>query len=141
MANEELYIGSHVSMSGPDYYVGSVKEALSYGANTFMFYTGAPQNTFRLPLERLKIEEGRALLKENGIDSIESFLEAYDSNAISIEGVSKEALDTVNDLINENVEIVEECGKSRRCDCPLWRRQSSFVRNVHGSARCSETMG
>ena len=68
MANEELYIGSHVSMSGPDYYVGSVKEALSYGANTFMFYTGAPQNTFRLPLERLKIEEGRALLKENGID-------------------------------------------------------------------------
>ena len=49
-----------------------------------------------------------ALLKENGIDSIESFLEAYDSNAISIEGVSKEALDTVNDLINENVEIVEE---------------------------------
>ena len=68
MANEELYIGSHVSMSGPDYYVGSVKDALSYGANTFMFYTGAPQNTFRLPLERLKIEEGRALLKENGID-------------------------------------------------------------------------
>ena len=68
MANEELYIGSHVSMSGPDYYVGSVKEALSYGANTFMFYTGAPQNTFRLPLERLKIEDGRALLKENGID-------------------------------------------------------------------------
>ena len=68
MANEELYIGSHVSMSGPEYYVGSVKEALSYGANTFMFYTGAPQNTFRLPLERLRIEEGRALLKANGID-------------------------------------------------------------------------
>ena len=49
-----------------------------------------------------------ALLKENGIDSIESFLEAYDSDSISIEGVSKEALDAVNDLINENVEIVEE---------------------------------
>ncbi|MBO4857510.1 MAG: transcription termination/antitermination protein NusA [Treponema sp.] len=49
-----------------------------------------------------------ALLKENGIDSIESFLDAYDNDAISIEGVSKEALDAVNDLINENVEIVEE---------------------------------
>ena len=68
MANEELYIGSHVSMSGPEYYVGSVKEALSYDANTFMFYTGAPQNTIRLPLERLKIDEGRALIKEHGID-------------------------------------------------------------------------
>lgn len=68
MANEELYIGSHVSMSGPEYYVGSVKEALSYGANTFMFYTGAPQNTIRLPLERLRISEGKALLKEHGFD-------------------------------------------------------------------------
>ena len=68
MDNKELYIGSHVSMSGPEYYLGSVKEALSYDANTFMFYTGAPQNTFRLPLERLKIEEGRALLREKGFN-------------------------------------------------------------------------
>ena len=68
MGDEKLYIGSHVSMSAPDYYLGSVKEALSYGANTLMFYTGAPQNTFRLPLERLKIQEGRALLKEHGLD-------------------------------------------------------------------------
>ena len=68
MANEEIYLGSHVSMSGPEYYVGSVKEAISYGSNTFMFYTGAPQNTIRLPLERLRIEEGRALLKANGFD-------------------------------------------------------------------------
>lgn len=68
MANEELYIGCHVSMSGPEYYLGSVKEALSYEANTFMFYTGAPQNTIRLPLERLRIEEGRALIKSSGLD-------------------------------------------------------------------------
>ena len=68
MANKEIYLGSHVSLSAPDFYLGSVKEALSYGANTFMFYTGAPQNTYRLPLERLKIEEGRKLLKEAGID-------------------------------------------------------------------------
>ena len=38
-----MIIGSHVSMSGKDMLLGSVKEALSYGANTFMFYTGAPQ--------------------------------------------------------------------------------------------------
>ena len=64
----KIYIGSHVSMSAPEYYLGSVKEALSYGSTTFMFYTGAPQNTFRLPLERLRIDEGRALIKEAGLD-------------------------------------------------------------------------
>ncbi len=68
MNKEKILIGSHVSMKAPDYYLGSVKEALSYGATTFMFYTGAPQNSFRLPLEKLKIEEGRLLVKENGID-------------------------------------------------------------------------
>ena len=38
-----MIIGSHVSMSGKEMLLGSVKEALSYGANTFMFYTGAPR--------------------------------------------------------------------------------------------------
>lgn len=64
----KIYIGSHVSMSSPEYYLGSVKEALSYGSSTFMFYTGAPQNSFRLPVEKLRIEEGRALIKEAGLD-------------------------------------------------------------------------
>lgn len=66
--DKELYIGSHVSMSSPKYYLGSVEEAISYGANTLMFYTGAPQNSFRLPLEKLMIEEGRALLRANGFN-------------------------------------------------------------------------
>ncbi len=64
----KLYLGSHVSMSGPEYYLGSVKEALSYGANAFMFYTGAPQNAYRKPLGELRIEEGRKALIEAGID-------------------------------------------------------------------------
>lgn len=65
---KDLLIGSHVGMNGPEYYLGSVKEAISYGATTFMFYTGAPQNSYRKPLEELKIEEGRKLLKEQGFD-------------------------------------------------------------------------
>ena len=68
MTEYELFIGSHVSMNSPEFYVGSVKEALSYGANTFMFYTGAPQNSFRKPLSELKIQEGRELIKQAGID-------------------------------------------------------------------------
>lgn len=68
MENKNIFIGSHVAMSAPNFYLGSVKEALSYNANAFMFYTGAPQNSFRKPLSECKIEEGRKLLKEAGID-------------------------------------------------------------------------
>lgn len=50
-------------------FLGSVKEALSYGANTFMVYTGAPQNTRRKKIEELNIEAGQQLMKEKGIDS------------------------------------------------------------------------
>jgi deoxyribonuclease-4 len=62
-----LKIGSHVSMGGKDMLVGSVKEALSYNANAFMIYTGAPQNTKRRPLEQMKIEEAKALMEKNNI--------------------------------------------------------------------------
>ena len=55
-------------MSGPEFYLGSVKEALSYGANTFMFYTGAPQNSYRKPVGELKIKEGRKAIADAGID-------------------------------------------------------------------------
>lgn len=65
-----LKIGSHVSMNGKDMLLGSVKEALSYGANTFMFYTGAPQNTSRKPIEKLRIDEAIEKMNENGIDEI-----------------------------------------------------------------------
>ena len=68
MEKDKIYIGSHVSMNAPEFYLGSVKEAISYGSTTFMFYTGAPQNSIRKPLEDLKIEEGRKLLLEHGFD-------------------------------------------------------------------------
>lgn len=62
-----LLIGSHVGMSGKEMFLGSVKEALSYGANTFMVYTGAPQNTRRKELDELRIPEAKALMEESGI--------------------------------------------------------------------------
>jgi hypothetical protein len=62
-----MKIGSHVSMSAPDFVLGSVKEALSYGANAFMLYSGAPQNTFRQPLSKLKIKEAHVFMEENNI--------------------------------------------------------------------------
>ncbi|MBE5952110.1 MAG: deoxyribonuclease IV [Lachnospiraceae bacterium] len=62
-----LKIGSHVGMSGKEMFLGSVKEALSYNANTFMIYTGAPQNTRRKEIAELNIEAGLALAREHKI--------------------------------------------------------------------------
>ena len=52
-----MILGSHVGMSGKEMLLGSAKEAVSYGADTFMFYTGAPQNTKRKSIEELRIDE------------------------------------------------------------------------------------
>ncbi|HWO97993.1 MAG TPA: deoxyribonuclease IV [Bacillus sp. (in: firmicutes)] len=63
-------IGSHVSMSGKKMLLAASEEAVSYGANTFMVYTGAPQNTRRKKIEDLNIEAGLEHMKEHGIDEI-----------------------------------------------------------------------
>ena len=63
-----MIIGSHVSFNKNDQLLGSVRECISYGANTFMFYTGAPQNTRRLPIDSDLTSSAFSLMKENGID-------------------------------------------------------------------------
>ena len=62
-----LIIGSHVGFKA-DQLLGSVKEALSYGSNTFMFYTGAPQNTRRSMINDRYTIEAINLMKVNNID-------------------------------------------------------------------------
>ena len=63
-----LIIGSHVGFKKDTQVLGSLKEALSYNANTFMFYTGAPQNTARYPIEDGLTLQALTLMKENNID-------------------------------------------------------------------------
>lgn len=65
---EKLIIGSHVSFNKDDQLVGSVKAALNYGVNTFMFYTGAPQNTNRSKLNENLTKEAMELMEQNNID-------------------------------------------------------------------------
>ena len=62
-----LIIGSHVSFNSSTQLLGSVEEALKYGSNTFMFYTGAPQNTKRGILKDELTYEAYKLMKDNGI--------------------------------------------------------------------------
>lgn len=65
-----MILGSHVGMSGREMLLGSAKEAVSYGADTFMFYTGAPQNTRRKEISELNIGPAWDYMKEHGIRDI-----------------------------------------------------------------------
>ena len=62
-----MKIGSHVSNNGTKMLLGSVEEALSYNANCFMVYMGAPQNTFRKPIASMNIKEMHQVLMINDI--------------------------------------------------------------------------
>ena len=68
MKNNELIIGSHVSFTSAKQLLGSTEEALSYGSNTFMFYTGAPQNTNRSFINDELTYKAYELMKEHNID-------------------------------------------------------------------------
>lgn len=65
-----MLLGSHVSMSGKKMLLAASEEAASYGASTFMIYTGAPQNSRRKPIEELNIEAGKAHMAANGLSNI-----------------------------------------------------------------------
>lgn len=68
MEDNKLIIGSHVSFTSTKQFLGSVEEALLYGANTFMFYTGAPQNTKRSAIKDELTYKGYELMKKHNMD-------------------------------------------------------------------------
>lgn len=66
----KIKLGCHVGMAGKEMFLASAKEAASYGANVFMLYTGAPQNTRRKDTSELNIEAGWEYARQHGIEEI-----------------------------------------------------------------------
>ncbi len=64
----DLIIGSHVSCTSLEGLYGSAKEAVSYGANTFMIYTGPNQSSSRVPINKQFVLKAHLYMKENNID-------------------------------------------------------------------------
>ena len=62
-----MILGSHVNF-GAEQLLGAAKQAVSYGATTFMFYTGAPQNTIRKSIDENLVLEAKKFMHENNID-------------------------------------------------------------------------
>lgn len=67
MKTNRPILGSHVSFSGPDYMLGSVKDTLSYSANAMMIYLGSPQTTIRPKNIDYKAIEAYKLLESANI--------------------------------------------------------------------------
>lgn len=104
-----MIIGSHVGMSGTKMMLGSVEEALSYGANALMLYTGAPQNTRRKKIEDLKIEEAHELLKQNDIPLENVIVHApYIINLANT--IKAETFELAVDFLSEEIKRVEAIG-------------------------------
>ena len=128
-----MKIGSHVSNNGFRMLQGSVEEALSYGANCFMVYLGAPQNTYRKPLTEMRINEALACqinekekqiqtLQEKYTDITNQYEIAYGKlQALETEQEKKERLikiqkekeEIVNSIYAFKKEILKNCGASR----------------------------
>ena len=101
-----LIIGSHVSFKSDDQLVGSVKEALSYGSNTFMFYTGAPQNTMRKPINGKYTMDAYNLMYKSGIDPVNLIVHApYIINLANRDNFSFNV-----SFLTEEIERCEELG-------------------------------
>ena len=65
---EDLIIGAHVNFNKNEQLVGCVKQALDYKATTFMFYTGAPQNTVRISIDDNLTSKAKQMMIDNNID-------------------------------------------------------------------------
>ena len=99
-----MIIGSHVTYKKDTQLLGSVKEALSYGANTFMFYTGAPQNTIRHNIDKNLTEQAHQLMKDNNIDINNVIVHApYIINMASDN-------DFAYEFLNQEIKRVEQLG-------------------------------
>lgn len=105
----ELIIGSHVSFKKDDQLVGSVKEAISYGSNTFMFYTGAPQNTARSSIDETLIEEANNLMQENGISKENIIVHA----PYIINLANPKTLDFAVNFLKEEIKRVTKLGVNK----------------------------
>lgn len=102
-----LIIGSHVSFKNKDQLVGSVKEAISYGANTFMFYTGAPQNTNRNKIDDDLTRKAYEIMKENSINPQDIIVHAPYIINLANDGAN---YDFAINFLKEEIKRVEKLG-------------------------------
>lgn len=106
---EKLWIGSHVSFNKDTQLLGSIKESVEYGANTFMFYTGAPQNTSRAPIDEEITSLAHRAMKEEGMEPDKVVVHA----PYIINLANPKNLDFSVRFLKEEIERVERLGLTK----------------------------
>ncbi len=105
----ELIIGSHVSFGKDKQLLGSLEEALSYGANAFMIYTGAPQNTRRSDINDELTKKAIDKMKEEGIEPTNVVVHApYIINLAN--NLKKDSYRFAIDFLKQEIERAEKLG-------------------------------
>ena len=103
-----LIIGSHVGYKKDSGLVGSVKEAISYGANTFMFYTDAPQNTIRSKIDLENVKEADKMMLDNNIDKNKVIVHA--PYIINLANADPNKFEFSCNFLKEELKRVATCG-------------------------------
>ena len=101
-----LLIGSHVNYNSKEQLLGATKDAISFGSTTFMFYTGAPQNTVRSNIDDTLTEKAKVLMKENNIDIEKVIVHA----PYIINLANTEKLDFAVDFLKKELQRVDNLG-------------------------------
>ena len=106
---KQLIIGSHVGVSGRDMLLGAVKDTLSYQANAFMFYTGAPQNTLRRPIDAFLVDEAHALMAAYQINKEHVIVHApYIINLANT--TNQKVMELAKEFLSQEVQRVSQLG-------------------------------
>ena len=101
-----LIIGSHVGFNKKEQLLGSVKEALSYNSTTFMFYTGAPQNTIRIKIDETLTKQALDLMEQNNINKNDVIIHA----PYIINLANEKNIDFGINFLKEEIKRVEQLG-------------------------------
>lgn len=106
-----IYLGSHVSMKAPKYFLGAIEEALSYNANACMIYTGAPQNSKRVSVDSFHIDEAKQLMAKHGLSMEHVIIHApYIINLAN--SIKPETAQFGAEFLKEELQRVEQLGAS-----------------------------
>ena len=103
-----MKIGSHVGNSGDLMLKGSVLEALSYKANCFMVYMGAPQNTFRKPVHLMNIADFQEILYGHDINIEDVIVHA--PYIVNLGQIDEEKHSFGVKFLTEEIKRIAKCG-------------------------------
>jgi deoxyribonuclease-4 len=142
----QLIIGRHCLVRNPDFLLGAVQEALSYGANALMIYLGAPQNSFRQPVSKLKVAEFKEFCQSHLLDINNVVVHApYLLNLANI--TNEKIFHWSAEFLKEEIKRMEEIGLNTivlhpgsALDAKIEDSLSQFVRGINSVLSESSTV-